>query len=199
MEKMCWKDKEIRRLIVEGDERSYNGRLERLKFLLSIEGQETFPIPALVLEYYEEARLCWYMGAFIATIIVALLSFEELLRSHYRVAKGIGGKLNCGKKVDQASFFDLIDEAQSDNWISEEEANSLHNLRRNIRNPYVHTGDVKINSNGEPDLRRLNFLTQYLKIKAPEVMGSDVENEAKEAIQLTVILLPKISRRYGGL
>lgn len=187
------------RLVSEGDERSYKDRFERLKFLLSIEDKEPFPVPALVSEYYEEARLCWYVGAFVATIIMVQLSFEELLRSHYRVAKGVGGKLNYSKKVDQVSFSELIDEAQNDNWISREEAKLLNNLRKNIRNPYVHAKDIKINNDGKSDLMGPNFLIQYLKIKAPEVIGCDVENEAREAIQLLVALLPRISRRCGGL
>jgi len=199
MEQAHWENSKIRSLILEGDERSYNGRFERLRFLLSIENQEPFPIPALVYEYYEEARLCWYMGAFVATIVMVQLLFEELLRSHYRVAKGIGGKLNCGKKVDQANFSDLIDEAYNDNWILEEEAKLIHNLRKNIRNPYVHVKDIKVNNDGKPDRKRPNFFTQYLKIKAPEVIGCDVENEAKEAIHLLVTLLPKISSCFGGL
>lgn len=199
MKKIQWEESEIKTLIVEGDERSYNGRFERLRFLLLIEDQEPFPISVLVSEYYEEARLCWYVGAFVATIVMVQLSFEELLHSHYRMAKGIGGRLNCGKKVDQSSFSDLIEEGQNDNWILEGEAKALHNLRKNIRNPYVHVKDIKITSDGKPDLRRHNFFTQHLKIKAPEVMGCNVENEAKEAIQLLVTLLPEISRRHGGL
>ena len=51
MEKMQWKDSEIKKLILKGDERSYNGRFERLKFLLSIQDQQPFPVPALVDEY----------------------------------------------------------------------------------------------------------------------------------------------------
>ena len=43
------------------------------------------------------------------------------------------------------------------------------------------------------------FFIQYLKIKAPEVIGADIENEAKWAIQLLVTLLPEISCRYGEL
>jgi len=196
MRKAHWEDSEIRNLILEGDERPYNGRFERLKFLLSVEDKNPFPVSALVLEYYEEARLCWYMGAFVAAIVMVQLSFEELLRSHYRVAKGIGGKLNCGKKVDQANFSDLIDAARNDGWISQEEAKLLHHLRKNIRNPYVHVKDIKLNSGGKPNRKRLDFFTLYLKIKAPEVIGCDVKNEAKKAIRLLVTLLPKISRRW---
>jgi len=190
---------EIQKLIREGDNRSYSGRFERLRFLLSIENQSSFPTPALAFEYYEEARLCWYVGSFVAAIAMAQLAFEELLRSHHRVVKGVNGRLSCSTKVDQASFSNLIDEAINSNWISEEEANLLHNLRKNLRNPYVHTKDIKVNNKGKPDLKRSNFSVEYLKIKAPEVIGSDVENEAKEAIQLLITLFPEMSSRCGGL
>ena len=171
MQKTQWDDSEIRNLLLESDKRSYNGRFKRLRFLLPIEDQEPFPISALAYEYYEEARLCWYMGAFVATIVMVQLSFEELLRSHYRMAKGIGEKLSCGKKVDQANFSDLINEAHNDSLISEEGAKLLHNLRKNIRNPYVYVKDIKVNSDGKPERKSPNFFTQYLKIKAPEVIG----------------------------
>jgi len=38
-----------------------------------------------------------------------------------------------------------------------------------------------------------------LILEAPEVIGRDVENEAKEAIKLLVTILRKISIRFGGL
>jgi hypothetical protein len=197
--KINWQDHEIRELIEEGDIHSYKGRFERLKFLLSIESQKSFPVSALVHEYYEEARLCWYVGAFTATIVMVQISFEELFRSHYRVAKGVGGALNCSKPVDNATFHDLILEARNDRWISEEEAKSLDDFRKNIRNPYVHLKDIKSDQCGRPDLKKSNFLTQLLKIEASELMESDVEQEAKYAIQLLVTMLPEISSRYGGL
>jgi len=115
---MHWEESEIRRLIHEQEDRSFPGRLERLRFLLSIQKQPPFPSPRLAYEYYEEARLCWYVGAFVASIVMVQLAFEELLRSHYRVAKGVGGKLDCGKKVDDAGFANLINEARNDMYIS---------------------------------------------------------------------------------
>lgn len=196
MKKHNYTESEIKQLICEGDKRSYNGRLDRLKWLITIEHQEAFPAPALAFEYYEEAILCWYVGAFVSTIIMVQLAFEELLRTQYRVAKGIGGKLSCGKKVDNAGFFNLINEAKKEGWISNYEAKSLNNLRKKIRNPFVHVNDTKIKNNGKTDLKKPSFITQYLKIAAPNLIGSDVEEEAKEAIGLLVTLFPEISRRY---
>lgn len=189
----------IEQLIHEGDERSHNGRLERLKFLLSIQSQNEYPAPALAHEYYEEARLCWYVGAFVATIVMVQLSFEELLRSHYRVAKGVGGKLSSGKQVNNAGFYELINEAENDRYISMQEAESLHDLRKNIRNPFVHVKDIEVNTNGKQSFKKPDFFTQTLKIVAPEILGSDVIDEAKGAIRLLGTVFPEISSRYGGL
>lgn len=191
-------DSDLKQLILNNDKHSYRGRLGRLKFLLSIEYQKPFPLSMLAHEYYEEMRLCWYVGSFIATIIMAQLSFEEQFRSHYRVAKGVGGKLNSGKKVDSANFYDLIKQAKNDYWISEKEAMKLHKLRKNIRNPYVHTRDVKLNDKRKLDFNGHNFIKQYFKIRAPGLAGDDVEVEAKKTVQLAVTLLPEISLRHGG-
>lgn len=196
MKKHNYTESEIKQLICEGDKRSYNGRLDRLKWLITIEHQEAFPAPALSFEYYEEARLCWYVGAFVSTIIMVQLAFEELLRSLYRSAKGHSERLNCGKKVDDASFFDIINEAKNRNWISHYEAKQLNNLRKNIRNPYVHVKQIKIRKNGKIDRTKPSWDTQYLKITAPNLIGSDVEKEAKEAMRLLVTLFQEISRRY---
>lgn len=193
--------KDIEQLMHDGDTRSYNGRLERLKFLLSIgdQNEHSFPAPALAYEYYEEARLCWYVGAFVATMVMVQISFEELLRSHYRVAKGVGEKLSNEKKVDDAGFNDLINEAKEEGYISIQEAESLHNLRKNIRNSFVHVKDVKLSASENTDLKTPNFFTQTLKIQAPDVLGNNVIDEAKEAIKLLAIAFPDISKRHGGL
>jgi len=194
-----WKESDIKRMIYEGDKRSLKGRSKRLSFLLSLEHQELFPAPALAYEYYEEARLCWVVGAFVATIVMTQLSFEELFRSHYRVAKGVSGKLNCGKKVDDARCYELIEEAKNDEWISRKEAKLLNNLRKNIRNPYVHVKDIKVNEDGKQNVKEPNFFKNILKIQAPELIGSDIEEEAKETIYLLITLSPEISRRVGGI
>lgn len=194
-----YSDGEIERLMDEANERAHAGCLKRLRVLLSTQSQDTFPAPGLALEYHEEARLCWYVGAFVSTIIMTQLAFEELLMSHYRVANGVGASLDCGKKVDKAGFFDLINKAQRDGWISQGEAESLNTLRKSLRNPYVHVKDIKGDERKEKEPVSPNFLTQYLKIVASELIDNDVEDEAKEAILLLVSLFPKISSRTGGL
>jgi len=184
-----YSDAEIEQLVEDANKRAHDGRLERLRFLLSTQSQDAFPAPALAYEFYEEARLCWYVGAFVATIIMTQNAFEELLRSHYRVAKGVGGNLDCGKKVNEAGFFDLINEAEEEGWISGSEAKAIHTLRKKLRNPYVHVKDIK----------KPNFLEQLLKAVAPKLIEGDVRDEGKEAIQLLIRLFPKMASRSGGL
>jgi len=67
------KDNEFKKLILENDRQIYVGKLKRLKFLLTQENCNVFPVPALAIEYYEEARFCWYVDAF----VVFLLKIED--------------------------------------------------------------------------------------------------------------------------
>jgi len=193
------KDNECKKLIIANDKHAYAGKLKRLKFLLTQENYNVFPAPALAIEYYEEARFCWYVGAFVASICMVQLAFEELLRSYYRSARGIEGRLksSINKKVDNAAFYELIEEAREDGLISDKEKQELNYLRKNIRNPYIHVKDVKI-KNGKQNLQTPDFFTQYLKIKTPKVIEVDVEDEARLAIKILITILPKISIRMWG-
>lgn len=193
------KDNELKKLIFSNDKQVYVGKLKRLKFLLTEENYNVFPTSVLAIEYYEEARLCWYDGAYVASICMVQLAFEELLRSYYRSARGIEGRLKFGKnkKVENVAFYELIEEAREDRLISEHEEQELHHLRKNIRNPYVHVKDVKI-ENGKQNLQKPDFFTQYLKIKVPEVIGTDVEDEARFTIKVLITIFPKISIRMWG-
>jgi hypothetical protein len=188
-------DNELIKTINDIDKKTRYGRLERLRFLLSQEYSEPTPVNALANEYYEEARLCWYVGAFVATIIMTQLCFEELLRSHYRVCRGVSGYLKKQIKVDNASFKELIDQAHDDAILDQDEFNALNKIRKDFRNPYVHVKDFGIDN----DFSKPNFMKQYLKIHAPDIVGSGVEDEAKEAISILSSKFLKISRRLGGI
>ena len=59
--------------------------------------------------------------------------------------------------------------------------------------------DIKVDEKENANLKTPNFFTQTLKIQAPEVLGSDVVEEAKDAIKLLVVAFPEISKRHGGL
>ncbi|MBI2938359.1 MAG: hypothetical protein HYY22_09140 [Thaumarchaeota archaeon] len=139
--------------------------------------------------YYEEARLCWFIGAFVATILMSQLAFEEMLRSLFRVANGVGGQISTKKNVNDAGFSDLINQAKHEDLITLEEANALHLIRKSYRNPYVHSHDVNV---------KPNFSTQEMKIFAPTLVEASVEDEARTTIRILVNLFPKISRRFWG-
>jgi len=149
-------------------------------------------MPGLAAEYYQEARLCWYCGSFVASILMTQLSFEEALRAQYRVARGVRGSLTGGKKVDDAGFSDLLQEAKTDGLLNAKEFRSLDELRR-LRNPYVHSKDVG-GSDKRPDFSELT-----LKIKAPFLVSIGAEKEAERSIRTLVTLFPILCKRFWGL
>lgn len=123
-----------------GEARAQAGKLRRLRLLHRTTPRRMFS-PILGTEYFKEARLCWYSGAFVACILMVQLAFEELLRDHYRVALGVGGILKKGVAVEAATFSALIDRAEVDGLVTGKEARRLHRLRKR-RNPFVHSKDI---------------------------------------------------------
>jgi len=188
-------DDELEQLIVEANENARSGRLERLRFLFSEKDPDSLLGEALAYQYYQEARLSWYMGAFVATIVMSQLAFEELLRSHYRIAKGVGGNLDEHIKVDEAGFADLIRQSEADGWLHPAEAALLSRIRKDFRNPYVHPHDFDVANR----LSKPNFLRQLMKIVAGQLVGSRAEDEARESIRTLVTLFPTIARRFWGM
>lgn len=183
-------DEELRMMIVEANKRAMNGRIERLRYMLSIEDNTSGYFSGLAYEYYQEARHCWYVGAFVATIVMSQLALEEMLRSYYRMELGIGGKLDNGKKVDSVGFFDLLNQAKQDDLISAEEVQSLNELRKEYRNPFVHPKDIDKRKEAKSD-----FFKQQLKIVMPDLIGKDVVEEARNSIRTLVTIFPSVSRR----
>ncbi|MBZ5568981.1 MAG: hypothetical protein LAN64_14155 [Acidobacteriia bacterium] len=179
--------------VVLADERARQGRVDRLNVLNIGISTDPIPIPALAAEYFEEARLCWYTGAYIAAILMAQLSFEEFFRSHYRAVFGVGGKLKSGSTIDRAQFFDLLNEANQDGTITQEEFCRLDGIRK-ARNAYVHTKDSV-----PSDVAKPNFFDQMLKVSAPHLVGISAENEARTSIQTLVELFAPICARSFGL
>lgn len=176
---MQFSDDEIKKMIKNNDSNIFKGRFTRLKFLLKNFTDEPFLVSGLASEYYEESRLCWYAGSFVATIIMVQLAFEELFRAHYR-NMGINPKLSSGKRLSQMNFSELIDEAKKDKYISNQEASNLHKLRK-IRNPYVHSQDRQYKKNGTKPSN--DFITQQFKIINSQ-LSPNVQDEAKFAVQM---------------
>jgi hypothetical protein len=193
-------DQELSRLIAEANERALGGRKERLRFLLSVEDARRLPIDALVKEYYEETRFCWFVGAFVATILMVEVTLEEILRSHYRRA-GLSS-LSSGKDVRWAYLLDLAQEAARDKLVTAEESRAIERIVRHFRNPFVHTREARpaedAREAGELDLKS-DWLTQLTKIVAPQLVFSDVQDEARDSVSFLASFLPTFSRREWGI
>lgn len=184
-------DAELEQMMREANTRSESGRIRRLRVMLSKQDFHPAYYDWLSYQYAEEARLCWYVGTFVAAIVMAQLAFEEMFRAYYREARGVGGNLNKGVKLDHAGFADLITQACADGLISAEEGEALDRLRKELRNPYVHPHDVsKDNDPSKP-----SFLTQLFKIVAPELNKGNVEADAQDAITTLAASFPGISGR----
>jgi len=182
-----------RKLIRESDEIENRERVWRLMRMLSAQRSDWLVCGGMIQElYFQEARLCWVSGAYVSTIIMTQLAFEEMLRSMFRRLRAPKGVLRRGLRVDRASFFDLIRRAKAEGWISETEAETLNRIREQFRNPYVHIkGERQIG-------RRQSGLTPLeAKFLAPSVQGGSVIAEAQEAIQTLVTFFPVMSTRLS--
>jgi hypothetical protein len=184
-------DSELEARVREADDRALAGRVERLRILESVEDSAPRWVDALANEYYEEARFCWYVGAFVAATIMCQLALEELLRSKYRVAKGVNGRLDSGIPLSKAGFANLVDQAMADRLLTRDKAALLHRLRVEFRNPHMRSPDVATGGRTS----HTDFLRQYLKITAPELAGASVVDEARDAVTWMVTIFPEILRR----
>lgn len=171
------------------ERRDHKDRLERLRILCAYGDFAPGWMEGLAYEYREEARLCWYIGAFVAAIVMSQLAFEEVLRSHYRAAGRRQWESQRLLPLDKTGFTTLIDKTHEDGLITPREAASLHELRKDYRNPFVHPHGVR------KDATKPDFFRQHMKIVAPQSVGESVELEAKKTIILLIRLLPKICRR----
>lgn len=157
---------------------------------------------SLAHSYFEEARVCWICGAYVSTILMTQLAFEEEMRSHYRLARGVNGRLNDCVGVDQASFFQLVQQAEIEGLISVAQAKALHRVRKILRNPYVHTKDSE-KTGGEFRRqqgfeRKSDFFAQTIKIRAPGFETGSVVGEAQEALKVLLRYFPRISSKLNG-
>jgi len=201
--KTNYSDEDLKKIVQYVADYKINETLERLRVLLPLKFKR-FHASHLVYAHYEEARMCWYSGCYIATIYMCSQTFEELIRSTCRDIYEFDEKIKCGKKltnVDNARFNDLIIHATDKGWVTESEAKELHNLRKNLRNAFVHTKGLDPNKN-QNQLSYSNYCVQENKIIFRLFKGKKwakgyptVDDEAKEAIEMTIRLLPVIAER----
>jgi hypothetical protein len=173
--------------VIAADARARGGKKKRLELLAEAPPIQQFPAPQLARRYYEESRLCFYSGAYVATIIMAQLAFEELLRSYYRAIEG-DGCLPDGSKVADCGFADLIIRARRERLAMPRDVRRLEKLRM-MRNPYVHSRN---------EGRKSDQTRQTLKLTFPEYVGVSTEDEARKAVTTLIEVFPRLSHKIWG-
>jgi hypothetical protein len=173
--------------VIAADARARGGKKKRLELLAEAPPTYEFPAPQLARRYYEESRLCFYSGAYVATIIMAQLAFEELLRTYYRAVEG-EGCLPDGSKISECGFADLIIRARREKLASTRDTRRLEKLRM-MRNPYVHSRE---------EGRKSDQTRQTLKITFPEYVGVSTEDEARKAVTTLIDVFPRLSHKIWG-
>jgi len=181
------RDNELKAMIIEADKRSFEGRLNRLAFLYENLGEEYVPFPAIVLEYFEETKLCFYEGAFVASILMASGTFEELFRQIYRDASDM-------KKANAKGLANLVNHAVKDRLISLEETKELTKLRR-LRNKFTH---ISVGFKSVDFKKKRTFLDFILLWGDPRRERLPIEALAKDAIRIFARLLPELCNRFWG-
>jgi hypothetical protein len=173
--------------VIAADARARGGKKKRLELLAEAPPEYEFPAPQLARRYYEESRLCFYSGAYVATIIMAQLAFEELLRTYYRAIEG-EGCLPDGTKVADCGFADLIIRARREKLANSRDIRHLEKLRT-MRNPYVHS---------RQDGKKSDHTRQTLKITFPEYVGVSTQDEAQKAVTTLIEVFPRLSIKIWG-
>lgn len=193
---------DIREHAIKADADDLDDKVERWAYLIKIQYDGYLGSHAVPYLYYTEAKYCWYYGNFLATIVLAQMALEDLLRTYFEVA--MHGKFASGKKSSNATFAQLINEALSAGYIESEEAERMHYLRKELRNQYVHNElrDVKVNirfSDKEPskETRMPSFIALDMKIR-PVGVEKNVEHEARESITILIEVFTSIALRSHG-
>ena len=177
----------LKAMMIEADKRSFECRLDRLDFLLKNLGEDYVPFPAIVLEYFEETKLCFYEGAFVASIVMASATFEELFRQIYR-------NTNEMEKANARGLANLVSYAVGDDLISSNEAEKLTELRR-LRNKFTH---IRIGFKGIDFKKKRTFLDFMLLWRDRHKETLPIETLAKDAIKIFAKLLPELCNRFWG-
>jgi hypothetical protein len=186
-------------ILKEDDKLRFADRLSRFVYLDSIEPMEGYPMHHLTKIYVDEAKRCWIEGAYLPCILMVTLAFEEQLRGHYRVIGGSTCKQGFThiKKVDDATFHQLAEEALLDALITQDEKLRIDKLRKEFRNEYVHTKEDIPTKIGAP--KKSSWFTQSIKMSAPAfgelTFGSSIISEAKESVEILLTIMPRLCHR----
>lgn len=124
-------EEELVRFLKKEDTNSFTDRLQRLRFLVEMFGEPGhLLLPGELSPYlFEEARLCYLNGEYIACVMLCQSLLEELFRGLFRMS----GRDDLNK----AGFKEITDEALSKGLITQDEARAFDRIRDH-RNRYVH-------------------------------------------------------------
>ena len=176
---MC-SDAEYLEWLVAEDEASREARLERLRWLV-----ETFGEPRHLLfrggpisyRAFEEARLCFLNGQFIATTLLSQVVLEHMLAALFHSAER--------DDLKGSGFKRLVDEAVKERIITSEEHAAFDRIRQR-RNPVVHYRDPM---NQESII--------YRAIREDTTIRQVLEDDAKTALSTIFNLLNRYPFAFG--
>lgn len=170
---MCSEPEYLEWLMAE-DEASREARLERLRWLV-----ENFGEPRHLLFWggpisyraFEEARLCFLNGQFIATTLLCQVILEHMLAALFHSARR--------DDLEGSGFKRLIDEAVKERFITPEEYDAFDRIRER-RNPLVHYRDPMNQEN-----------VMYRLIREDKTLEQVFEDDAKMALSVIFNLLSR--------
>lgn len=119
-------DNELEQDIRLSDERTFESRVRRYKFFFTLPEPRNglWLDPPECSTLIEEAFWCYIEGHFFACVLLCQMTLESLFRALVSVG-------------DRASFYDIIEEARSQELIDDEQRSNLHKLRT-LRNQFTH-------------------------------------------------------------
>lgn len=156
------------------DQARFHGRLGRLKFAVEQYGEPRHQLMTggmIGYRAFEEARWCFVNGQFIACVVLTQMVLEHMLAGLFRIA----GR----DDIADAGFRRLLEEAQTESFISSVEFDKFEGLRK-LRNPYSHSRRPLADDSIE--MRMLKANAPYEEI---------VENDASEALQMLFSILQR--------
>lgn len=150
------------------------GQAERLAWLIaSLPPRDLYFLQdgSFSVELFREAAQSYINGQFISAVVLGFSFLERTIagRLHY-----VGASTAAGKSAD------LIQEAFAKGWLSAQEKEQLHQLRK-LRNPVIHFRE----GFEHPDIAAIlqaKTLPQYLEGAAKSVMGAAIHVANKTAI-----------------
>jgi hypothetical protein len=178
----------LRKMMIEQDSISFENRLARLRFLMGVLSDESMPISRIVMEYFEETKFCFYEGAYVATILMASATLEEMIRQLYRDS-------NQMEKANAFGLAKISRLALEDNLISNDEYKRLDDLRK-LRNKFTHLSIGFDESDIKNKKTYSDFALFWEGSHKPEL---PIEQLAEEAIKILAELVPRFCFRFSGL